>query len=215
MADKKTTKGATTKASGAPKKNIAMPPKEAPSKGFSVFKLLIILLVFLMLGGVGFAAGVYFNVIDIAKIATSLQLHQYPVIGQYFPKQPEPVGAVEQVTEAETLPTGNGLLVPADNIPQQGQNPTTPTVVINDGEKEKMEKAQQQEEAKKTSKLSRLYGAMKPEEAVPILNQLNDDTVLAIMSKMEEEQVAKLLALMDNKRAARLTQTMLKGKQIQ
>ena len=214
MADKKTSKGPTTKASGAPKKNIAMPSKTVPSPGLNVFKLLIILLVLLMLGGVGFAAGVYFNVIDINKIATSLQLHQYPVIGQYFPKQPEPVGALEQVTDAETLPTRNELL-PTDNIPQQAQDPTKPTVVSNDAEKEKMEKAQQQEEAKKISKLSRLYGAMKPEEAVPIMNQLTDDTVLAIMSKMEEEQVAKLLALMDNKRAARLTQTMLKGKQIQ
>jgi flagellar motility protein MotE (MotC chaperone) len=69
-----------------------------------------------------------------------------------------------------------------------------------------------QDEAKRISRLARLYGEMKADEAVPIINQLDDSTVLAIFGKMEDGQVAKILAQLDARRAARLTQNMLKGK---
>ena len=77
-------------------------------------------------------------------------------------------------------------------------------------EKEKMLKKQQQEENKRIGRLARLYGGMKPDEAVGILNRLDDAEVLAIMGKMEEEQVSKILPLFDSSRAARLTQSMMR-----
>lgn len=61
-------------------------------------------------------------------------------------------------------------------------------------------------------KLSKLYGAMKPEEAVAVFNNLEDDQVVMILSRMEEEAAAKILATIEPKRAARLTQTMIKRK---
>ena len=73
-----------------------------------------------------------------------------------------------------------------------------------------MLKKQQQEENKRIGRLARLYGGMKPDEAVGILNRLDDAEVLAIMGKMEEDQVSKILPLFDSSRAARLTQSMMR-----
>ena len=68
------------------------------------------------------------------------------------------------------------------------------------------------ETGKVYSKLSKLYGAMKPEEAVAVFNNLEDEQVVLILSRMEEEAAAKVLASLEPKRAARLTQAMIKRK---
>ncbi len=59
------------------------------------------------------------------------------------------------------------------------------------------------------SKLSRVYSAMKPEEAVAILNGLDDKTIVAILQKMKEEQAAKILARMDSQQAGSISRELL------
>lgn len=196
-------------------KQILPPPK--PKGKFSLLKVIVILLALLVIGGAGFAAGVYLNVIDVNKLAANWKLHQYPVIGQYFPAPPQTNFETVDLTEADLeQPVEAVQQVPS--TPVQTNQVTKPEVMaqpevpLTSEELQKLEKMKQQEEAKRIGKLSRLYGTMKPEEAVPILNQLADQEILAIFSKMEEEQVAKLLAGMDSNRAARLTQAMLKNK---
>ena len=68
------------------------------------------------------------------------------------------------------------------------------------------------ETSKVYGKLSKLYGAMKPEEAVAVFNNLEDEQVVLILSRMEEEAAAKVLGTLEPKRAARLTQAMIKRK---
>jgi len=191
-------------------KEMLSPPK--PKGRFSLLKVTVILLALLVIGGAGFAAGVYLNVININKLAADWKLYQYPVIGRYFPVPPqtnfetvEPTGTEREQSAEPAQPVPSSPVNNADGTAQSQVPPTSE-------ELQKLEKVKQQEEAKRIGKLSRLYGAMKPEEAVPILNQLADQEILAIFSKMEEEQVAKLLANLDSNRAARLTQAMLKSK---
>ena len=62
------------------------------------------------------------------------------------------------------------------------------------------------------SKLSKLYGAMKPEEAAAVFNNLEDEQVIMILVRMEEEAASKVLATIEPKKAARLTQAMIKRK---
>lgn len=192
-------------------------PPAKPKGRFSLLKVTVILLALLVIGGAGFAAGVYLNVIDVNKLAANWKLHQYPVIGRYFPAPPQTNFETVDLTETDLEQPGEPVQqVPSTPVPtNQVTKPDVmaqPEVPLTSEELQKLEKAKQQEEAKRIGKLSRLYGAMKPEEAVPILNQLADQEILAIFSKMEEEQVAKLLASMDSNRAARLTQAMLKNK---
>lgn len=66
--------------------------------------------------------------------------------------------------------------------------------------------------AKIYSKLSKLYGSMKPEEAVAVFNNMEDEQVIMILARMEEEAASKVLATIEPKRAARLTQAMIKRK---
>jgi len=68
------------------------------------------------------------------------------------------------------------------------------------------------ENAKVYGKLSKLYSAMKPEEAVAVFNNLEDEQVVMILSRMEDEAAARVLASLEAKRAARLTQAMIKRK---
>lgn len=191
-----------------PRQTIPLPKPKSKSR-FSLLKLAVILLFLLVLGSAGFAAGVYLNIIDVNKLATDWKLHQYPIIGQYFPAPLQTNFETVEITDA----VPEQPVQPAQSIPtNKPEAVVQQEMPLTSVEMEKMEKIKQQEEAKRVGKLSRLYGVMKPEEAVPILNQLDDQEILVIFSKMEEEQVAKLLANFDSKRAARLTQAMLKNK---
>lgn len=62
------------------------------------------------------------------------------------------------------------------------------------------------------SKTARIYSGMKPEEAVQILDNVEDDTVVELLRKMDEQQAAKILALMDSSRAAVLSRKLLLAK---
>jgi hypothetical protein len=148
-----------------------------------------------------------------------MKLSDYPVIGKYF----QPKNNFDKIDkemqeqsdkEAQAKP-------PSSQNPAAGPNgqPVVsangqvidPTKVMDAAELQKQIQLKQKEDAKRIGKLARLYGGMKPEEAVPILDQLDDATVIAILGKMEEEQASKIMAQMDAQRAARLSKTMAVG----
>lgn len=206
-------KAAAAKPKQAPVEPAPAAPEAAPgpkSRFAIVFKILSILLILCMLIAIGFAAGVYLKIIDIEKIASDANLAQHPVVARFLPKTNfEPV----ELPEENAVPP---QAVPAETKPLQ---PTTPVVppaqvpapnVITKEEVEQQTKLRQKEEAKRISKLARLYGGMKPEAAVAIMQEMDDTTVIAILGKMEEEQVSKVLALFDASRAARISQEMLR-----
>jgi flagellar motility protein MotE (MotC chaperone) len=56
--------------------------------------------------------------------------------------------------------------------------------------------------------LAKVYGAMKPAEAAPILDQLDDATTLRILSRMKEKQVGEILPFMKRDRAVLLTRSL-------
>jgi hypothetical protein len=176
-----------------------------PKKSGILLKLFLVFFLLLLLAGGGFAAGVYLKFIDIPQIAQQYKLYDYPVIGQivgkYFPKTATNFETVELPPETEPVAQQPVQLPP--------EKPETPAATAPD--KDKVALDAKKDETKRISRLARLYGEMKPDEAVPILNQLDDATVLAILGKMEDGQVAKILSQFDPKRSARLTEDMLKG----
>lgn len=58
--------------------------------------------------------------------------------------------------------------------------------------------------------LAKIYATMKPEQAAPILDRLDEKTVEKIFSRMRERQVAAIMALMDRDRAVTLTRLLAK-----
>jgi len=180
----------------------------AKKKSRAIFKLLVALLVVLTLAGVAVGAGIYFRLIDPLSLAHQYKLHEYPVIGQYIPRPAtlnfEPVELPPEQAAGKDKPA------PANTAVQAAPEPR-PAAAMPEEIRENLAKAKR-EEAKRISRLARLYSEMKPDEAVPILNRLDDNTVLAILAKMEDGQAAKILTLFDAQRAARLTEDMLKGK---
>ena len=61
-------------------------------------------------------------------------------------------------------------------------------------------------------KLAKMYEAMKPNQAAPIISALDLDIILDIMTRMKERQAAKILANMDAGLAAQVSTRMsLKG----
>lgn len=186
----------------------AKAPPAKPQKKNRTLSTLLILFLLISILGAGFATGVFLNIIDIQKLGQTYKLYDYPLIGKYFTK---PQVNFETIPLDEQAPQA----LPATDASAPVLTAPPPAAEKKEAEKVDLEreiKIKQQEEQKRISKLARLYGAMKPDEAVAIMNQLDDDMVLAIFSRMEEEQVAKILALLDAKRAARLTQEMLKAK---
>lgn len=80
---------------------------------------------------------------------------------------------------------------------------------------QKLEAKQQEyieEREKSVGKLAKMYEAMKPAQAAPIMSSLELDIILDIMSRMKERQAAKILANMDAGLAAQVSTRMsLKG----
>lgn len=207
MAEKKNNKPAASSTGDA--KSTSAPPKK---KAGGIFKILTIGIIVIMLGSIGFAAGVYLKLIDVHKIVDQYKLYEYPLVGKYFPKQQTNFEPVELAQPVESAGGAVQNEAPRTVQPLQ-QTPEPPKPPPDSIEQEKQIKVKQQEEAKRLSKMARLYGEMKADEAVGVLNQLDDETALAILGKMEDDQVAKILVVMDAKKAARFTQMMLKGKQ--
>ena len=185
--------------------NPANKSAQIPKSSGSIIKKLLIVFVILMLAGVGFALGIYLKLIDLQGLGDKWKLHDYPVIGQYFtpPKTNfETVDLEDQPAQMPTVPSQ-----PAGQAPVQSLTPPLTPV-----DKDKQAKIKQQEEAKRISKLARLYENMKPDEAVAILSKLDDTTIIDVFNRMDEAQVAKIMAQFDADRAARISQAMLKGK---
>ena len=183
-------------------------PVEKKSRIIFLLKLGVALLLVILLILLGFGVGVYFKLIDLEDLGKQYGLANVPGIGRYF-EQPATNFEPVELPESATAPALPVVQPPADPAPA-AVAPPPKTVPLTEAEKEKMLKKQQQEENKRIGRLARLYGGMKPDEAVGILNRLDDTEVLAIMGKMEEEQVSKILPLFDSSRAARLTQSMMR-----
>jgi flagellar motility protein MotE (MotC chaperone) len=69
-------------------------------------------------------------------------------------------------------------------------------------------KTRQASDEEAATSLAKIYGAMKPAEAAPILDQLDDATVLTIFTRMKEKQIGEILPLMSRQRAIVLTQAI-------
>lgn len=165
--------------------------------GIFIWLLLIILLV--MLIGGGLALAVYLGFIPTDGIMNKVR--QTPVIAKFLPHKEEtstPSDVPETQVPTETVPATTEKIVSPQNNPVTTAN-----------EKELADKAKA-EELKNLSRLTRLYANMKPEEASPIIKELDDALVVSIIRKMEDEPAAKLLAMMEPQRAAKITR-MLKN----
>ncbi|RKZ11489.1 hypothetical protein DRQ50_13520 [bacterium] len=62
-----------------------------------------------------------------------------------------------------------------------------------------------QERERSATRLAKMYEAMKPAQAAPIMGALELEIVLEIMSRMKERQAAKILAKMDPGFAAQVS----------
>lgn len=72
------------------------------------------------------------------------------------------------------------------------------------------EEERQQKEAEKTGngirKLAKIYEAMRPEDAAPILAKLDDQTIIQLLQSMRQRQAAKILTNFDPDLAARISE---------
>jgi flagellar motility protein MotE (MotC chaperone) len=79
----------------------------------------------------------------------------------------------------------------------------------------KLDQKQQEyveERDRSATKLAKMYEAMKPNQAAPIISALELDVILDIMGRMKERPAAKILASMDAGLAAQVSTRMsLKG----
>lgn len=215
MAEKPKTIADKSKQSPAVDAKVITEPEVPKSRFSTIFKALSIFMALCILIAIGFAAGVYLKFIDVEKIARDANLAQYPVVARFLPKTNfEPVELEEETTSQPVIPIEPKQIQPPITSPLPNSQLTGSNVITKE-ELEQQAKIKQKEEAKRISKLARLYGGMKPETAVAIMKDLDDPTVIAIFGKMEEEQVSKLLGLFDSTRAARITQDMLRGSQPQ
>jgi hypothetical protein len=189
---------------------------EPPKKKSNTFKILLFFVGLLCLLGLGFAAGIYLKLIDVQKSAESMNLQDAPVIGKYFQKPKTNFAPVDLDPTQSVAPSPGNNLTGSPALPGQADAvlPTAPGA-INAPDIAKLAKQKQAQETKKISKLARLYGSMKPEEAIPILTQLDDATIVAVLNKMEEDQAGKILAGFDPAKAAEISQAMLAATVIQ
>ncbi|SHI67481.1 MgtE intracellular N domain-containing protein [Propionispora hippei DSM 15287] len=189
-------------------------PVQKKKRFVGVFKLIAMFLVLLMLASAAFAAGVYFKIFDLQHIASQWGLDKYPLIGHYFEQPKTNFETVDEEQASSEQPP----VTPQEPVkePQPDSQNTQSAATVDPAktllDKEKLEKARQQEEAKRAGKLARFYGNMKPDEAAAIMKQLDDSTIIAILNKMEEDQAAQVLAKFDAQRAANLTDQMFKGR---
>ena len=64
------------------------------------------------------------------------------------------------------------------------------------------------ERERSATKLAKMYEAMKPAQAAPIMSALDLDIILDIMTRMKERQAAKILSMMDAGLAAQVSTRM-------
>ena len=211
MAVKKNNQPAASAISAGSSGNVAKKPSKL--KKILKFSSIALLLLILIVGG--FFLGIYLRIFDTNAINEKMELYKYPIIGDYFVK---PAGTADDAnaekqtdTKIDTTAKTAGKITDAKLNADTKVEPSKPVVLSKD-EVEKQMKLRQAEEKKRISKLARLYGQMKPKDAVAILDDLNDDMIIEILQKMDESQSAKILAGFDPSKSARLTQSMYNGK---
>lgn len=167
------------------------------SGGIIIWLLVGTLLVMLIGGGVALAA--YLGFIQLDGIADKAR--KIPIVSKYILKEAVSPQEEQVVVPMEAEPPTAVEVKPAQkaSLPLTA-SPPVPKEIMN----EQLEKIKA-DELKNITRLARLYGSMKPEEAVPILTELNDAFVVSLLRKMEDEQAARILTGMEPKRAAKLT----------
>ena len=179
---------------------------------FRIFKILMIVILFFALIGGGFAVGVYLNFFTPQELGQKLELNKYPIIGKYFGGEELSKEVVEENPQA--VKVNFPPAVSPEKIEQNVKQDLSKPVAIDKEELKRQMELAQKEELKRVGKLAVLYGSMKPDEAVGLMEKLEDKIVLAIFSKMEDEQVAKILARFEPDRGAELTKKMYFGNNI-
>ncbi|MBR2179052.1 MAG: magnesium transporter MgtE [Selenomonadaceae bacterium] len=186
-----------------------------------IVKFLLFIFMLLILAVGGFAAGVYFQLIDseqTQQVNEVLKLWKLPVVGEFFEK---PEGYVEEEEEVIVEQEDKSKI---ETVNLQGNNLSAKAEIKSEKKKSKdvkvsqkdIEKQMQEREAaekKRVSKLARIYGNMKAEEAAEALGYVEADTAVLIMQKMDEDAAGKILAKMDPTLAAQITQMLYEGTQ--
>ena len=186
-----------------------------------IVKFLLFILMLLILAVGGFIAGVYFQVIDseqTQQVNEVLKLWKLPVVGEFFEK---PEGYVEEeeevVVEQEDKDKMDTAKLPGNNLSAKAEfkpeKKTSKDVKVSQKEIEKQMQEREAAEKKRVSKLARIYGSMKAEEAAEALGYVDADTAVLIMQKMDEDAAGKILAKMDPTLAAQITQMLYEGTQ--
>ncbi|MBI3014045.1 MAG: hypothetical protein HYY65_03035 [Candidatus Tectomicrobia bacterium] len=67
-----------------------------------------------------------------------------------------------------------------------------------------------QMEEEKISRLAKLYSGMRPEEAAPLLERMQEETTLKVFQRMKDRQASRILAFMNPEKAARLSEQLAK-----
>ena len=179
-------------------------------KNFFRLIIFLVLLPFIIAGG--FAAGMYFQLLDtnqIKQVNETLSLYKWPLVGNYF-EVPEGVEWTKEDTDKATDEFMKVTEV-AEQIMKPEEPPKKKEIKIS--QKEIEEKMQEREtaEKKRISKLARVYANMKADAASEALGNLDADMAVLILQKMEDDAAAQILAKMDPVVAARLTQMMFNG----
>ncbi|MBR1858817.1 MAG: magnesium transporter MgtE [Selenomonadaceae bacterium] len=185
-----------------------------------IVKFLLFLLLLLILTVGGFAAGVYFQLIDAEQtqeINEVLGLYKLPVVGEFFDK-PEGVEDEETETNVQEIETNNIETVANGGNQSAGaasgdNKKKSRDVKVTQKDIEKMAQEREAAEKKRISKLARIYNNMKAEEAAQALGNLDYDTAILILQKMDEGAVGQILAKMDPSQAAQITQLLFEGTQ--
>lgn len=197
------------------------------AKRKSIFKrILIFLFVILFLAALavgGFAASIYYQVLDAEKVEwvnEKIGLYKLPIVGydgefEYFKvppgvvwpepePEPEPEPAPEETTVAKAPPPPPATVAE----PKKSRE-----VKISQKDIEEQTKLREAAEKKRITKLANIYNSMKPEEAAKALDGVQLDTVSLILQRMDEDTAAQILAKMDPLLAAQITQMIFDGNQ--
>lgn len=182
--------------------------EEEQSGGILLWLLLGVLLVMLVGGGFAIASSVgLISLEEVTNKARQLPQKITPIVTkatEYFTRNTEQAKPQEAATVTPEIS-------PVSPVPPSDQPKSAPKQASPEEIAAAMEKAKA-EEAKNISRLARLYASMKPEEAEPIMRELDDELAVTILKKMEDEQAAGILIAMEPQRAAKLTR-LLAGKQ--
>ena len=183
--------------------------KKKKKRTFLKIFIFLFLLLALVIGS--FVLGIYYGLIDTEEFNEKYALYEYPVIGQYFVK-PEKTEEKAEPQE-EKKPETEEKDKEQDKNKEKEKPPEPKKVVLTKEELAKQTAEREAAEKMRVSKLARLYGQMKPQEAADAMQNLDNDLTVAILQRMDESQAAKVLAKFDAAKAATLTDIIYAGKQ--